>query len=154
VSGPSVHETSELLHASGRRTIISTPFYKELRRPRAIASFLWNEIKEELSNADWTVLSSGSCESGRLDFAALAREPSTAGIDGLTEFIQDPAVPIRPYRFGSRPLIPSALAATWKKLCGEVVIPHDLDRRKACFRDAYCTLRPLLEYYEGKNRAK
>lgn len=76
----------EMLKASGRRTIISSEFYKELRKPGAVAEFIWNSLSVEESNASWTILSSGYCPSSKIDFRGLLSSPKGAEIEGLTEY--------------------------------------------------------------------
>ena len=141
----------EILEASGCRTILRTTFYNVLRKPGAVAQFLWNRVTVEESNKRWTILNSGSCPFGRINFQALLDSPEDAGIDGLTEYFYDPSA------LGdkaNRDLEPSVLATVWKRLAGEVVIPYDLDQREQRFRKAYKTLRPMIEYYKNLKRPR
>lgn len=137
----------EAFHATGRRTIIETSFYRDLKKPGIVARFLWDAIREEESNRVWTILSSGSCVSGRLNFRELLELPASSAVGGLTEFARDSGPkpgPSGPQQQEN----PSPLGAVWQRLCGEAVIPFDVKTRKMRFREAYRLLAPLIEYYE------
>jgi hypothetical protein len=147
----------ELFKAAGLRTILSTAFYQDLKRPRSVAGFLWDRIKVEPSNNRWTILSSGACNDGRIDFAALLDSSGTADIEGLTEYfgvvrgepLYDPESNL-PTRFHNR----WPLSAVWERSASEVVIPYNLNLRTERFRSAYATLLPTIEYYEKLKREK
>jgi len=135
----------EILKASGSRTILRTSFYDVLRKPGVVAQFLWNRVTVESSNKRWTVLSSGYCSFGRIDFATLLDSADEAEIEGLTEYFNDPANTTE--KTGNN-VVPSILATVWTRVAGKVVIPYDVDQRRRLFRDAYKALHPMIEYYE------
>jgi molecular chaperone HtpG len=134
----------------GRRTIITTAFYDELRRPGIIARFLWDRIIAGPSNKRWTVLSSGDCVRGRIDFEALHRSPANAGVDGLTEYfgvsLNEDAEEVRPWLRDNRTW---PIAKVWQDLTENVVIPYNLGRRKRGYARAYEKLDSTIRYYEG-----
>ena len=141
----------EMFKPAGIRTIASTAFYRDLKKPRSIAGFLWDRITVGPSNARWTVLSSGACSDGRIDFAALLDSSRTADIDGLTEYFEvTRGVPLS----NPEPAFPHAvhrrwpLSAVWERNASEVVIPYNIDLRKERLRNAYATMLPTIEYYE------
>ena len=145
----------EAFRPRGRRTIIRTTFYEEIRQPRIIAKFVWDDIVEGPSNRRWTILSSGDCGSGRIDFTALLRSPATAGIDGLTEYfgvsINKDADEVRPYVRENRTW---PIAAIWPKFAENVVIPYNLRRRKRAFPRAYDKLGAVISHYESLQKKK
>lgn len=141
----------DILKASGCRTILRTSFYNVLRKRGTVAQFIWDRITIESSNKRWTILRTGSCPSGRIDFEALLDSPEDAEIDGLTEHFQHSGTADSKTRDSIKP---SVLAALWRRVAGEVVIPYDLDQRQQRFREAYEKLRAMIEYYESVKHAK
>ncbi len=144
------------LRACGRRTIIQTKFYNELRTPGVLAQSLWNEISVESSNQIWTILRAGNCRSGQVDFQRYLHAPATEGVGGLTEYFQDPEVAAR----GADEILASSerelspLATVWKRLAEQPIIPYDLRRRKQRLRETYKALSPLIEYYGSLKKTK
>jgi hypothetical protein len=142
----------ETLNAMGRRTILRTSFYNELRKPGTVARFLWDTITVVSSNKQWTVLSSGICSVGRIDFAALLDSPGDSEIEGLTEYFEvSSTTPARANRawlnlYGSDARWP--ISTVWSKFSTEVVIPYDPDLRKERHRGAYGAMYTMIEYYE------
>jgi hypothetical protein len=102
----------------------------------------------EASNKRWTVLSSGVCDAGRIDFTALLDSPADAEIEGLTEYFEVSSGPAtnRAWRNDDRGQWP--LSKVWAKASTGVVIPYDLGRRKERFRQAYEAMPAMIEYYE------
>lgn len=145
----------EVFRPNGRRMILSTAFYNNLRSPGTIARFLWNDINVGPSNKRWTVLSSGPCDVGRIDFDALARLPASAGVDGLTEYFGvsiDRGTPeVRPWAKANR-ILP--LAAVWQRLANDVVIPYTLRRRRQRFTAVYEQLDTTIKYYQSLRSKK
>ena len=144
------------IEAAGHRTIVRTDFYETLRKPGVVARFIWDTITVGPSNERWTVLSSGACDGGRVDFGALLDSPASAELDGLTEwFGVTHLVPDR--RHGVSPIESKEhwpLSAVWGRISAQAVIPYDSDRRKERYRQAYETMQPMIDYYEKAREKK
>jgi hypothetical protein len=143
--------------ASGRRTILSTTFFDALRKPGVITRHLWDSIRVGSSNKHWTILESGVCPDGRIDFSALLASPQHAKIEGLTECfgVSQPqsANAGQPRYSGVRGSWP--LSTVWTKIEADtVVIPYDLSLRNAYYRNAYSVLGPMIEHYERIQETK
>jgi hypothetical protein len=129
--------------------------YNELRRPGIIARFVWDGIIAGPSNKRWTILSSGDCARGRIDFEALLRSPATTGVDGLTEYfgasLNEDAEEVPSWLRDNRTW---PIAEVWRKLTENVVIPYNLGRRKRGYARAYDKLDSTIRYYEDLRKER
>jgi len=145
----------EVFRPSGRRMILSTNFYNELRRPRVVARIIWDGISVGPSNKRWTVLSSGVCAGGQIDFAALVRSPAASGIDGLAEYfgvsVDENATEVQPWGRENRKW---PLELVWQEMVKDVVIPYNLSRRRQKYARAYEELDATIKYYENSRKVR
>ena len=145
----------EAFRPRGCRTIITTAFYDELRRPGIIARFLWDGIIAGPSNRRWTILSSGDCASGRIDFAALLRSPAAPGVEVLAEYfgvsLNENAEEVASWQGFNRTW---PIAEVWRKLTENVVIPYNLSRRRRGYARAYDKLDSTIRYCEGLRKER
>jgi hypothetical protein len=139
--------------ASGRRTIIRTSFYKDLRKPGVVARSIWDLVREGPANERWTILESGICEAGRIDFIPLLGFPETAGFDGLTELfgVKTQKAP-KSYWHGRRGRWP--ISSVWAEASASVVIPYDVGRRKENYKNVYSAFGRMIEHYETAEETK
>jgi hypothetical protein len=139
--------------ATGYRAILRTSFYTELRKPGVIARFIWDRMQAGPSNQRWTIITSGTCDDGLVDFTKLVNLPATAGIDGLTEWFG-----VTPSTEFKAPIPPQdgywPLSEVWKEHSKEVVIPYDPVQRRERFRQAYDRLSSLIDYHEKAKKQR
>lgn len=144
----------DVLHPAGRRTIIGTSFYNDCRKPGIVAQNFWESVSVGPANRRWTVLSTGTCEGGKIDFEALLQSKEDVG--GLTEYYHVRSSPPPPFQGWGTPW---PLEPTWKKLSEEVLIPYDRKRRESFHRLAFERLRAIIDYYaetatKGQSKAR
>ena len=125
--------------------------------PGVVARFIWNSITVGPSNKRWTVLTSGVCDTGRVDFEALFDSPVNAEIEGLTECFGVTHATSTGERPASQdyPRDQWPLLAAWERISAQAVVPYDIHSRKERYREAYDTMRSMIDYYKKakeKNR--
>ena len=131
----------------GARIIVTKAFYETLKTPGIVAQFLWSQIRVDISNDRWTVLSIGNCTDSSIGFERLVELPSTEDLEGLTEYFPEPP-PAEQEQPEREMAAPFPLERTWKRLLGKTFIPFCLKKRRQTFSKAYKELHRMIAFYQ------